>query len=114
MAESRAFSSVFVKRKGEICVLPSVTDPGPADPNPEVCDSLQYPVVMCWNRPALFHRSDLKDSNILLQGTMRELRPNYVSKLVKFSPAAVDCLARNGQTGDAYIHGGITQGLLKI
>ena len=41
---------------------------------------------------------------------MRELKPNWVSKLVKFSPAAVDCLARNGQTDDAYIQGGVSKG----
>ena len=45
---------------------------------------------------------------------MRELRPNWVSKLIKFSPAAIDCLARNGQTDDAYIQGGVSKGLLLI
>ena len=44
---------------------------------------------------------------------MRELKPNWVSKLVKFSPAAVDCLARNGQTDDAYIQGGVSKGEYK-
>ena len=44
---------------------------------------------------------------------MRELKPNWVSKLVKFSPAAVDCLARNGQTDDAYIQGGVSKGKYK-
>ncbi len=45
---------------------------------------------------------------------MIELRPNWVSKLVKFSPASIDCLTRNVPVEDAYLHGGICKGLLCV